>query len=365
MRRLIVLSYKKDTRTLIRKLMQLRCVEIQSTDLCGGGYELDRPAVSADVERAEKRLCAISEAQRTLLACGKRKRGLLGRKRAVDMAEFITGERYGRAQAAVKETEIAARELDGLCKKEGEARALLASLLPFKAYPRPLGLHGTEHTDIILGSLPAGCDYSAFLGVIEGFYAMSERVLFKEGAESFVCVICHKSDTVALLEAVAALGFSKIEFPDSFLRAGREIERVEEELRELGAKIAQTKAELARLSSRLDDIDVLYDVEATALKTVLIHSDLGCTEHIDVLCGWVPERDMKRVCLCLESFDAAYELSKPQDWNNIPPVLLTGVAGKLARVGFLRRIGLFNRYYKDGAKPFRAAVPSEKYTVEK
>ena len=364
MRWLTVLSYKKDTRALMRRLMYLRCVDIQCAELEGEGFTLECFDVSEDKARAEEKLCAIVRAQEELCGYRKRRLGFDRRRKSVDISGFITGERYGRAQTAVKETEMAARELSELCESAKEKRALYESLLTFRAYPRPLGLRGTEYTEIILGSLPADTDYSAFLRSIEDFYATAERVLYKEGSDIFVCVICHVSDVAALMEMLSSYGFVRAEFPEGYSRASRKIERVKKEILELELRIEQTKARLSGLADQLDDIDILYDVEKTTLNIIESQAMLAQTEHTDVLCAWVPKSETKRIILSLEAFDAAYELRAPYE-NETPPILLKGLAGALARSSLLQRIGLFKGFYKGGGKPHEALLPSEKYTVEK
>lgn len=355
MRHLTVFSYKKDTRALIRRLTQLRCVDIQSTELEGSDEVLsfDRPDTVEDKRRAEETVETVDRALGTLYPYKKRKRRS---KKEVDISDFMTGERYSRAQAAVRDTERASAQLSELCTAEKEKREFYGALLPFEAYPRPLGLRGTEYTEMILGSLPAGTDYSAFLRSIEGFYAMAERVYCKEKSPIFVCIISHVSDTRALCEMLSEYSFQRVEFPESFSRASREIARVRAELAEIAERKGQTRAKLSALAGQSDEIEILYDVEKTTLGIIEQEMKLGQTEHTDVLCAWVPSSAEKRVAMALEAFDAAYEFREARE-DEAPPELIVG--------NCLLRRNFFKRFYERGGVPFEAAAPSEKYIIEK
>lgn len=358
MRHLTVFSYKKDTRALLRRLTQLRCVEMLQAELeeCDEPLCLERPDTAEALRRAEGKVTAIEGAIETLTPYSKRKKRIFRKRKEVDIADFMTGERYSGARAILKETERVSEELAGLCTLEKEKRALYESLSPFEAYPRPLGLRGTEYTEIILGSLPASTDYSAFLRSIEGFYATAERVFFKEKSPVFVCVICHVSDTQALLNMLSEYSFERVEFPEDFARASREIARVKTSLADIEERKAQARAKLSALARQIGDIEILYDVEKTELGVIKQEMKLGSTEHTDVLCAWVPASEEKRVTIALEAFDAAYVFRDAREDEEIP-VLLTGWGAFSSK--------LLKGFSDKGERPFAAVVPSEKYIIEK
>ena len=358
MRYLTVFSYKKDTRELLRRLTQLRCVEMLQAELeeADTALSFDRNGTAEELRRAEEKVATIEEAIETLTPYTKRKNGRFQKRGEVDITEFMSGERHVRAMAALKETKRVADELEKLCLLEKEKRALYDFLSPFAAYPRPLGLRGTEFTEIILGSLPESVDYSVFLRSIEGFYATAERVFFKEKSPTVVCIICHVSDTQALLNMLDDFSFERVEFPEDFVRAGKEIEKVRTSLADIAERKAKAMAALSALAKRIDEIKILYDVEKTALDIIEREMKLGQTEQTDLLCAWVPESEEKRVVMTLESFDAAYELRDARE-DDQAPVLFTGVSKLFSK--------LFKQFYVGDERPFEAAAPSEKYIIEK
>ena len=324
MKKLTVFSYKKDVRALMRRLTHLRCVDIRQTELGerNSVLSLERFNCIEDKGLAEERVRSILRALKTLYPYSKRKKSLVRPRIEVDISRFVTGERYGRALSAVEETERAHGLLAKLDEREREARALYESLLPFRAYPRSLGIEGTEHTEIILGSVPASTDFSSLVRSLEAFYASVEKIFYKEKVGLFVRVICHVSDRGQVTRTLSSFGFVRSNFPKGFGRASDELLKVRAELREIAARKEQVKAKLSSLAERLDDIEILYDVEKTTLNILEQEMKLGATEHTAMLEAWVPSVDEKKVSSAIEKFDAAYEFRDPKPYEE-PPTLLS------------------------------------------
>ena len=76
-----------------------------------------------------------------------------------------------------------------------------------------------------------------------------------------------------------------------------------------------------KLAEELDELEVLYDIEATELVEVNEMMKLASTDSVAVVKGWIPERREAAVTGCLEGFECAYETRAPEG-EEIPPILL-------------------------------------------
>ena len=324
MKKLTAFSCKKDVRALLRKLTYLRCVDVRYADVGdrNGVLNLERFNCIEERSQAEERVLAISRALKVLYPYSTRKKSLIRPRIEADLSKFVASERYGKALATVESTERAVLRLASLDGEEKDKLALYSSLLPFKEYPRPLGLSGTENTVIFLGSFSAGTDFSKVEHALESYYACAEKIFYKEKVGLFVRIISHISDEKEVSRALSSYGFVRASFPKDTGRASEELVRLKRELRAIRVQRERVKTELSSLAERLDDIEILYDVEQTSLNILDQEMKLGATEHVAMLEAWVPEAAEKKVSACLEKFDAAYEFREPKDYET-PPTLLS------------------------------------------
>jgi V/A-type H+-transporting ATPase subunit I len=86
-------------------------------------------------------------------------------------------------------------------------------------------------------------------------------------------------------------------------------------------EIERTERSLDALAERLDELEMLSDVEHTALLAEKQKKELAATEKCAVLTGWCPTDERARVIRVLESVEAAYDFAQPAEGEE-PPVLL-------------------------------------------
>ena len=324
MKKLTALSYKKDVRSLMRRLTYLRCVDVRYTDVGDRGsvLALDRYGSIEDKERAEQEMVAIKRALKALYPYSTRKKSLIRPRIETDIAKFLSSDKYKKAKETVSNTIVALDEIAALDAEEKEREAFCEKLLPFKSYSRPLGIRGTDQTVIMLGSFSAGTDMSRIDASLESYYAFAERIFLKEKVGLFVRVVCHVSDEREVARALSSFGFVRCQFPEDMGRASDELPRVKKQLKDIRAKRERLKLSLAKYAERLDDIEILYDVEQTSLNVIEQEHKLGATEHTAILEAWVPASAEKKVTECLIKHDAAYEFREPKEYEEVPTLLV-------------------------------------------
>ena len=323
-KKLTALSHKKDVRALMRRLTYLRCVDVRYTDVGerGSALALDRYDSIADKMNAERQMESIKRALDALYPYSTRKKSLIRPRIETDVAKFISSDRYKKAKAAVDGAIEALDALAALDAEEKERESFCERLLPFKSYSRPLGISGTEQTSIMLGSFSAGTDMARIETALEPYYAFAEKIFLKEKVGLFVRVVCHVSDEREVARALASFGFVRCRFPEDMGRASEELPRVKRQIKDIREKRERLKLSLAKYAERLDDIEILYDVEQTTLNVIEQELKLGATEQTAMLEAWVPADAEKRVVECLIKHEAAYELREPKEYEDVPTLLV-------------------------------------------
>lgn len=317
MKKLTVLAYRSDTDAIVRKLMDLKCVQIRK-DLVDAA-ELSLETLEADRGRAviEDRISRIS-AVIPVLAPFSRRKGTIGRRvHRVDRDQFIKDGRAATAWETVEHTESVQAELARLKEERTRNEALRHALLPWLEYDVPLGERGTQKTVIQLGCCSSKVSPKDLL---EEAGAYVEPV-YEEGDDRYFAITYHKASEDSVLSALSSVGFVKADFSDLMLTAEAAYEQADGRAVLLEEEYLNTQDRLIGLADLLDDIEILYDVEATSLNVMLQRQKLLRTQSCTVLSGWVPEAREDDVSVVLSRFECACEIAVPEEGEE-PPVLL-------------------------------------------
>ncbi len=317
MKKLTVLAYRSDTDAIVRKLMDLKCVQIRK-DLPGADeYALERADQDGGRATIEDRISRISAAI-PVLAPFSRRKGTIGRRvHRVDRERFVKDGRAKRAWETVEHTETVQRELTRINEEKTRNSTLLRSLVPWLEYDAPLCEAGTRKTVIQLGSCSSKLSPQ---GLLEEAGAYVENV-YEEGDDRYFAVTYHKQNEDAVLAALSSVGFVKAEFEGVTLPAQAAYDLADSRVIHLEEEYLNTQDRLVGLADFLDDIEILYDIEMTNLNVLLQKQKLLRTKNCTVLTGWVPEARESDVLSVLSAFDCACELAVPEEGEE-PPVLL-------------------------------------------
>ena len=320
MKKLAVFAHRSDVDLLVKKLMRLRCVDISAHSEEESGVGLER--IECDLRRIELEasVADISLAISTLDAYVQKSKGAFTAKIRLDTDSFAKSERAKAARRAV------ARTLEIVKRREqirGEIVSISSdavSVRPYIKYDLPLGFSGTDTTDCFLGVLPAATDLESSGKELYSAGAIAS-LLENDKNGIYAAYFCHKEDTPKVSAVLASYGFLRASFSGIGLTAKEYLRRGQRKIKDLSAESEQLLAELRGLAERVDDVEILYDVEATELGAVLQKQKLGATESVAVIGGWVPVGREAAVSSVLDKFDCAYELSEP-DGDDVPPILL-------------------------------------------
>ncbi len=328
MKRLTALCPSRDADALIRRLVRLRCVQINTTPIEDG--ELLR--VQCDTERVEvEGRVRAAEAALTVLNRYTEKAKPWLRRTVVSADEYpLCGSCEAVRQVVREAAELDARLTAGRTE-DAQLRDRDAALTPWLEYDQPLCGGGTALCRVLLGAFPAKTQLYDVAEALRSCAAGVETV--KEDKDGlFVSVLYHREDGEAVERGLTPLGFLRADFSEEPFAAAdadggrcptaREVRRrIRARRQELADEADRITARLRELADSVPDIELLYDNESTTLTVARQKAKLAATEQCVLLTGWVPAARDERVAAALDKLFCAYEMSDPAPEEE-PPVLL-------------------------------------------
>ena len=317
MKKLTVLAHASDADAIVRRMLHLKCVEIQRAIPEAGELALERIESDGKQTAIRERIAHIEAAMPRLAKYSTRRGGLSRRVQRLDRAAFVADGRAERAYLAVERTLEAKARMDEITAEQTRNEAAMQSLFPWLNYDAPLNEASTAHTAMQLG----GCSVKLYnYEALEEAGAYVEDV-WDDGKMQYFTVTYHKEDEEAVTAALAKCDFLKVSFPEVTTTAQAAYDALEHRQAKLADEMAKLVETLMDLAESLDDIEVLYDVESTNLNVCLQKQKLYCTQNCIVLAGWLPEVAEEKVLTGLSAFECACEISDPEEGDTVPVLL--------------------------------------------
>ena len=320
MQRLTVFAFREDAERIVRRLMDLRCVDVRAADPARGAEVFSYLDVDRELAQTEQKLAAIREAIPILAKYATKKKGLARRVIRVDRAKFVADGRAEAAMETVRQALVCKEKLRECEAEQGRARELIDAVAPWSNFDLPLNELETERAATVLGTFPPSVlpdDATAALAVAS---AVGEPVA-QEKTGTYFAVTYLKSDEAEINRVLAGLGFLKTELPARESTAAQVAEEAAERVAALREEYLATEERLRDLALQKDGVEVLSDIEETNRTTAKVKQKLAKTPHCVILDGWVPAALVKQVSEALEAFECAFEWEEPTEADE-PPVLL-------------------------------------------
>ena len=327
MKKLTALVSLRDVDRLVRRLMRLRCVEIDSVplgELPDGGALLRYDSDSARAE-AEQRLADVTAALALLdpYAIHEKPRSA---PIAVTAEEFRSSGRFDAARAAVSEALQARDDRAAAQTERNRMEALCRSLTPWLEYSASPDGEETALCEVWLGTFPPETLISAADEALASLHAGVEEISRDEDA-LYAAVLTLKEESEATAKALAALGFVRTSRQGAMKdlpvegTAAQNVDYCQTRVAELDERLSALKDKLYSLAEGIADLKVLYDLEMTTLTAARQKQKLAATEQCAVLEAWVPEAAARRVAAALDKLPCAYGLEDPAPEDNVPVLL--------------------------------------------
>ena len=323
MKKLRICGVSEEQTQLIRQLQLLGSVEIGApcalTDTQGVQVFCAGDGKSADaLLRTSARLTSALE---TLKHYETKKGGLFAARPEKTIGELFSDEAYAAALDTAQAVLDAQDARSRLAAEKSRLTAVRESFVPWQQLPLPLETLGTQHTRILLGTVPAQTDLEALRAKV--FEAADEVQLEQISADQqslYLLVFVHKCAAEAVGAALREAGFALTTFDGVQGTAAENIRRTDEAIAACEQQDAEKLAELTALAEQKSALQLAFDRCTQEIAKVQAADRLVHSEKTFCLGGWVPCEDVGKLEALLSGFCCAWELTDPapEEYPDVP-----------------------------------------------
>ena len=323
MKKLRICGVSEEQTQLIRQLQLLGSVEIGApcalTDTQGVQVFCAGDGKSADaLLRTSARLTSALE---TLKHYETKKGGLFAARPEKTIGELFSDEAYAAALDTAQAVLDAQDARSRLAAEKSRLTAVRESFVPWQQLPLPLETLGTQHTRILLGTVPAQTDLEALRARV--FEAADEVQLEQISADQqslYLLVFVHKCAAEAVGAALREAGFALTTFDGVQGTAAENIRRTDEAIAACEQQDAEKLAELTALAAQKPALQLAFDRCTQEIAKAQAADRLVHSEKTFCLGGWVPCEDVGKLEALLSGFCCAWELTDPapEEYPDVP-----------------------------------------------
>ena len=323
MKKLRICGVSEEQTQLIRQLQLLGSVEIGApcalTDTQGVQVFCAGDGKSADaLLRTSARLTSALE---TLKHYETKKGGLFAARPEKTIGELFSDEAYAAALDTAQAVLDAQDARSRLAAEKSRLTAVRESFVPWQQLPLPLETLGTQHTRILLGTVPAQTDLEALRARV--FEAADEVQLEQISADQqslYLLVFVHKCAAEAVGAALREAGFALTTFDGVQGTAAENIRRTDEAIAACEQQDAEKLAELTALAEQKSALQLAFDRCTQEIAKAQAADRLVHSEKTFCLGGWVPCEDVGKLEALLSGFCCAWELTDPapEEYPDVP-----------------------------------------------
>ena len=323
MKKLRICGVSEEQTQLIRQLQLLGSVEIGApcalTDTQGVQVFCAGDGKSADaLLRTSARLTSALE---TLKHYETKKGGLFAARPEKTIGELFSDEAYAAALDTAQAVLDAQDARSRLAAEKSRLTAVRESFVPWQQLPLPLETLRTQHTRILLGTVPAQTDLEALRAKV--FEAADEVQLEQISADQqslYLLVFVHKCAAEAVGAALREAGFALTTFDGVQGTAAENIRRTDEAIAACEQQDAEKLAELTALAEQKSALQLAFDRCTQEIAKAQAADRLVHSEKTFCLGGWVPCEDVGKLEALLSGFCCAWELTDPapEEYPDVP-----------------------------------------------
>lgn len=323
MKKLRICGVSEEQTQLIRQLQLLGSVEIGApcalTDTQGVQVFCAGDGKSADaLLRTSARLTSALE---TLKHYETKKGGLFAARPEKTIGELFSDEAYAAALDTAQAVLDAQDARSRLAAEKSRLTAVRESFVPWQQLPLPLETLGTQHTRILLGTVPAQTDLEALRAKV--FEAADEVQLEQISADQqslYLLVFVHKCAAEAVGAALREAGFALTTFDGVQGTAAENIRRTDEAIAACEQQDAEKLAELTAFAEQKSALQLAFDRCTQEISKAQAADRLVHSEKTFCLGGWVPCEDVGKLETLLSGFCCAWELTDPapEEYPDVP-----------------------------------------------
>ncbi len=320
MKKLTVFALQKDADALLSRLVKLRCVEVERSDLTEESqrrYKREAERVRAD---AAARLQPILTVLPELVKYSEENRGIGRSYRSYDPTKFNADGSRDRADRTVKRTlELISRQQE-VNEELGRLQAGYDALEPWLNCDLSMEQRITSKTVTVMGCCPSSVKQAKIEEAMESIGALGEMISADRNG-TYLTVTFLKSEETQTRMALSAIGFTEADLPLGDGTPQQIADRMETKRDALEAELQTLEDSMRDLAESLDVVEILHDLTDTDLTVATLRQRLVSTDACAVLEGWIPAFKQEAVEAVLSGYECAYECRDPVNGED-PPVLL-------------------------------------------
>lgn len=319
-------AYKEE---IIESLMNLGVVEIVNInpEEAEDGFSkiVVRDGDEASVLDIDEQASKVKSAIDCLGRYDTRKKGMFEFKRSIDQRKYNEFARHSeKIKRAADEINEYNEFLSALKAEENRLMGLIASLLPWRGTDIPLDVASTKSTIVSTGVVPSPADAERlkqeFREAIPESYI---RIVSEDREQTYLLVIYHRDVEEEALCALKQYGFSRVAFKDLTGTPENAISRLEGRIKEIKKEYRDTEKNIACLTDKKEDIEVLYDSLIIRRDRKKVLCNMVRTGSVFMLEGWLPERSVDKVKNAVERLteECVIDIRKPEKDEEYPVLL--------------------------------------------
>ena len=323
MKHLRLVAMGSDRERLLHLLQGMGCVEIDEPSVDPEDpvwASLSRPD-SGGLSDARERNSEAERAVAVLKRSAPEKSKMLQAKPDLTQDQLLDPQAAGQALAAAEEINGAERRINAIHSEQLKVESQKAALAPWLGLDLPLETGSGDQVTIQLGTLPGALPFEEAERAAAAAGELAQLTQVSADREARYCLlVCHASQSQAVLEALKDLGWSRANLRDWTGTAAENTARLDRELEALAGEAMQLEEKLAGMGRLRPALQQLADCTAAEVSREESRDrtlDTGVTFFLE---GWIPAERWPELEQALEPYPCAYEVADPapEEYPQVP-----------------------------------------------
>ncbi|MCD8119386.1 MAG: V-type ATP synthase subunit I [Lachnospiraceae bacterium] len=321
--RIEVCALKTERKSLLETLQRLGVVEI--TDAGEENDIFSRQDFDAHEARLKRKKQTVERALEILKEYAPEKSSLFA---SLHGKQEVPVERYDAFAAERRQVIETANRIVQLKKTIDEDRAerqktmqQADAIAPWEALDLPLNYTGTKKTAAFVGSLPGQWTEERLYGEFAVCTPFTVQILGMAADQTFLLILCLKSDGDAMYELLRAHGFAKPQ-GNSRLTPKEQMSAYQVTVAAYEDEIAKCEEEIKSLAPWREKLKFYFDYEGMRAEKYEVLGRLLQSGHTFIVTGYIPQTTAAQTKSYLEErYTVGVQLSEPAEDEDVPVVL--------------------------------------------
>lgn len=323
MKRLRLACMRSDRETLLQRLQELGCVEIDQictdeNDPRWAGLKRSEPG---ELSAARERKNAAERALAVLKRYAPAKGSFLDPKPSLTTGQLLDEQSAQTAQTQTEEINGAQRRLEAIKGQSEKLQAQIQMLTPWSGLDVGLQAASTPQVTVQFGMVAAAISREQVETAVAATGELAQLTWASTDREQhYALLICHASQWEAVQEALKTFGWSKANLRDWTGTAQENIQNLQEQLKTLEQEVQEIESALAAMGEHRLAIQQWADRNEAQEKKEESAAQILSTGQVLFLEGWVPAQQWETVRQALEGYPVAMEVSDPtpEEYAQVP-----------------------------------------------